>query len=205
LLVQTACRPRADQQQASRLGARSPVGLRLAIVNWCARLPEELDVEEILGSSSRAFISDQFAKAQEWHRHVSDACLDAPAPRLVKCDAVNLGKDVDATGRKAHLIDRAGAAQVLNPEAMHVNWSTEPAEAAQHALRVDRVRTNPHVEVACEPRGAVGGKGERSDQEKLHAFLDQGREEVEEVLVQRRRGQADSRDRITRPGISARV
>ena len=139
-----------------------------------------MDIGEVLRSSSRALVLQEFLAAQKGNGRAPKAPFRTTSPGLLETDAVDCRKEIDSVGRNAELNDRAGCREVLGRQPQP--GEPELDETPHDAFAVLRRRFDEHIQVLGEARMTVEGQRVSTNDDRPNVVRVEGDEQFFEVV-----------------------
>ncbi|MER2566201.1 MAG: hypothetical protein ABTQ32_36095 [Myxococcaceae bacterium] len=145
---------------------------------------QSLHIEQVFGAGSSGLVLNELSASEERDGPACDSEFDSAAPGCSEVDTADTGQHIDASRRKAELVDISRSREVDLGHLMLRKWCTEGSESGNDLGRIGLVRTNEDIEVSRCPGNAVGREGMRAYDDELDAVSAELEQQVEEIGIE---------------------
>lgn len=167
-------------------------------------LPQSFQVCQILQPARSPLILNQGLAPQEGHCEFINRHDPSRLPCIAKIDPGQVSEEVDPSRRKSDLDDSIRPIQVVNRNAERLERRSELNDSGPDTPRVVHVPFDPYIEIPGGPGNPVRRQCMGASDQKPSASVEQGTENVAEVLVQLAGPLSPARPLSTRIGVADR-
>ena len=109
---------------------------------------QDLEINEVLGSSGRTFVSNQFRTSDHWNGESFQIHHNLRFRRIFKLDTADPRHQVNSSWWQTNLVNGVGFLEILNGDPVFCNRGPEFIERSENPLTVFSTRSDPDIEVA---------------------------------------------------------